>query len=206
MVQWLGLHAPKAGGLGLIPGQGTRSHKWQLQRSHRPQGRAKTSSATPRTWHSQIKKFKKKTLWGVGWGPCLAYPISNSLLGLDPRVGLVFDKAPTSTPQAIPRFPDHQIPVCPMQPPAQATSPPPSTFAPPAPAKSGALDCLPQQAPWGGVSKTLEGWVLGSQEEGEDGGSACAQGVAHHNQTVVFGSAALGAERSPEMPDLLLPG
>ena len=26
MVQWLGLHATKAGGLGSIPGQGTRSH------------------------------------------------------------------------------------------------------------------------------------------------------------------------------------
>ena len=26
MAQWLRLHAPNAGGLGLIPGQGTRSH------------------------------------------------------------------------------------------------------------------------------------------------------------------------------------
>ena len=26
VVQWLRLHAPNAGGLGLIPGQGTRSH------------------------------------------------------------------------------------------------------------------------------------------------------------------------------------
>ena len=26
VVQWLGLHAPNAGGLGSIPGQGTRSH------------------------------------------------------------------------------------------------------------------------------------------------------------------------------------
>ena len=26
MVQWLKLHAPNAGGPGLIPGQGTRSH------------------------------------------------------------------------------------------------------------------------------------------------------------------------------------
>ena len=30
MVQWLRLHTPNAGGLGLIPGQGTRSHMPQL--------------------------------------------------------------------------------------------------------------------------------------------------------------------------------
>ena len=31
MVQWLRLHAPNAGGLGSIPGQGTRSHMLQLR-------------------------------------------------------------------------------------------------------------------------------------------------------------------------------
>ncbi|TEA34796.1 hypothetical protein DBR06_SOUSAS11910019, partial [Sousa chinensis] len=31
VVQWLGLHAPNAGGLGSIPGQGTRSHMPQLR-------------------------------------------------------------------------------------------------------------------------------------------------------------------------------
>ena len=30
VVQWLRLHAPKAGGLGSIPGQGTRSHMLQF--------------------------------------------------------------------------------------------------------------------------------------------------------------------------------
>ena len=30
VVQWLRLHAPNAGDLGLIPGQGTRSHVLQL--------------------------------------------------------------------------------------------------------------------------------------------------------------------------------
>ena len=30
-VQWLRLHTPNAGGLGLIPGQGTRSHMPQLK-------------------------------------------------------------------------------------------------------------------------------------------------------------------------------
>ena len=30
-VQWLRLHAPNAGGLDLIPGQGTRSHMPQLR-------------------------------------------------------------------------------------------------------------------------------------------------------------------------------
>ena len=31
VVQWLGLCAPKAGGLGLIPGQGARAHMLQLR-------------------------------------------------------------------------------------------------------------------------------------------------------------------------------
>ncbi|TEA36880.1 hypothetical protein DBR06_SOUSAS32310013, partial [Sousa chinensis] len=31
VVQWLRLHAPNAGGLGSIPGQGTRSHMSQLR-------------------------------------------------------------------------------------------------------------------------------------------------------------------------------
>ena len=31
MVQWLRLHTPNAGGLGLIPGQGNRSHMPQLR-------------------------------------------------------------------------------------------------------------------------------------------------------------------------------
>ena len=34
MVQWLRCHALRAGGLGLIPGQGTRSHRQQLKSSH----------------------------------------------------------------------------------------------------------------------------------------------------------------------------
>ena len=36
VVQWLRLHTPNAGGSGLIPGQGTRSHMPQL-RVHMPQ-------------------------------------------------------------------------------------------------------------------------------------------------------------------------
>ena len=31
MVQWLRLHAPNAGGLGSVPGEGTRSHMPQLR-------------------------------------------------------------------------------------------------------------------------------------------------------------------------------
>ena len=31
VVQWLSVHAPNAGGLGLIPGQGTRSRQLQLK-------------------------------------------------------------------------------------------------------------------------------------------------------------------------------
>ena len=39
-VQWLRLHAPNAGGLGLIPGQGTRSHM----------------RATTKSWHATTKE------------------------------------------------------------------------------------------------------------------------------------------------------
>ncbi|TEA37188.1 hypothetical protein DBR06_SOUSAS210422, partial [Sousa chinensis] len=34
VVQWLRLHTPSAGGPGLIPGQGTRSHMLQLKTPH----------------------------------------------------------------------------------------------------------------------------------------------------------------------------
>ena len=46
VVQWLRLPTPNAGGLGSIPGQGTRSHVPQL----------KTLHATTKTQHSQINK------------------------------------------------------------------------------------------------------------------------------------------------------
>ena len=51
--QWLRLHAPNAGALGSIPGQGTRAHTPQLK-FHMPQ--LKISPATTNTWHSQINK------------------------------------------------------------------------------------------------------------------------------------------------------
>ena len=67
VVQWLRLHAANAGGLGSIPGQGTRSHMLQL-RVHMPQlkiphAAMKTKNPTTKTLHSQIntnKKLKKK--------------------------------------------------------------------------------------------------------------------------------------------------
>ena len=34
MVLWLGLHIPRAGGLGSVPGQGTRLHMLKLQSLH----------------------------------------------------------------------------------------------------------------------------------------------------------------------------
>ena len=46
VVQWLRLCALNAGGLGLIPGQGTRSHMLQLKILH----------AATKTQHSQINK------------------------------------------------------------------------------------------------------------------------------------------------------
>ena len=50
---WLRLFAPNAGGLGLSPGQGTRSHMWQL-RVHMLQ--LNLLRATNKTQHSQINK------------------------------------------------------------------------------------------------------------------------------------------------------
>ena len=47
VVQWLRLHDPNAGGLGSIPGQGTRSHMLQLKVPH----------AATKTQHSQINKY-----------------------------------------------------------------------------------------------------------------------------------------------------
>ena len=47
------LRAPNAGGLGSIPGQGTRSHVPQLTVCM-PQLRSRP--ATTKTWHSQINK------------------------------------------------------------------------------------------------------------------------------------------------------
>lgn len=77
-----------------------------------------------------------------------------------------------------------------------APGPAPKSLAPANQANSEAPGCSPQQAPWWGVGKALEGRVLGAQKEGEDGSRACTQGVAHHNQAVVFGSAALKTERN----------
>ena len=53
-VQWLRLHTPNAGGPGLIPGQGTRSHMWQL-RVLMPQ--LKILCAITKTWCSQINIY-----------------------------------------------------------------------------------------------------------------------------------------------------
>ena len=48
VVQWLGLHAPRAGGTSPIPGQGTRALMPQL-RACMPQLRARTSQLRPGT-------------------------------------------------------------------------------------------------------------------------------------------------------------
>ena len=54
VVQWLKFHIPNAGGLGLIPGQGIRSHMMQL-RVRMPH--LKIPHATARTWCSQINEY-----------------------------------------------------------------------------------------------------------------------------------------------------
>ena len=65
-VQWLGLYASNVGALGLIPGQGTRSHTPQ-PRICMPQ--LKILSPTTKTWCSQINKYegtKRRDLEGKG--------------------------------------------------------------------------------------------------------------------------------------------
>ncbi|TEA34054.1 hypothetical protein DBR06_SOUSAS2310164, partial [Sousa chinensis] len=49
VVQWRKLRAPNAGGPGLIPGQGTRSHMLQLKSLH---ATTKIPHATTKTQHS----------------------------------------------------------------------------------------------------------------------------------------------------------
>ena len=53
VVQWLRLHAAHAGGLGPIPGQGTRRHVLQL-RAGRPQ--LKISPEATKTRHRQVNE------------------------------------------------------------------------------------------------------------------------------------------------------
>ena len=55
MLQWLTLHTPNAGGPGLIPGQGTRSHMLQLRI---PMPQLKILHVATKTPCSQINKNK----------------------------------------------------------------------------------------------------------------------------------------------------
>ena len=54
MAQALGLCSPNAGGLGFIPGEGTKSHLSQLKSSRTV---AKILHATIKTQRSQINKY-----------------------------------------------------------------------------------------------------------------------------------------------------
>ena len=56
MVQWLKLYAPNARGLGLTPGQGTKSHVAQLNIPHAAM-KIKILSAATKTWCSQINIY-----------------------------------------------------------------------------------------------------------------------------------------------------
>ena len=61
MVQWLTLCAPNAGGLGLIPGQGTRSHILQLK-VHMPHWKSQVLQLRPGAAKKKKKK-KEYVLW-----------------------------------------------------------------------------------------------------------------------------------------------
>ena len=62
-VQWLRLCTPRAWGLDLIPGQGTRPHMLQLR--VRTQ-QLKMPLAAAKTWHSHINKYEKKSQLTIG--------------------------------------------------------------------------------------------------------------------------------------------
>ena len=70
VVQWLRLHTPSTGGLGLIPGQGTRSHVPQLKIPH-----AATKIKDQRSCMPQLRPSptttKKVLVEGVGTLPLL---------------------------------------------------------------------------------------------------------------------------------------
>ena len=72
VVQWVRLHAPNAGGPGLIPGRGTRSRMLQLRvcmpqlrsphaTTKSPHTTMKIPRAATKTWHSQNKFFLIKS-------------------------------------------------------------------------------------------------------------------------------------------------
>ena len=60
VVQWVRLRTPKAGGLGSIPGQGTRSRMHAATRSPHAATKKKIPQATTKTWRSLNKYLKKK--------------------------------------------------------------------------------------------------------------------------------------------------
>ena len=64
VVQWLRLHTPKAGGLGSVPGLGTRSYMPQ-RRVHTPQ--LKIPRATTKTPSSQINE----SVFNIRWCPVI---------------------------------------------------------------------------------------------------------------------------------------
>ena len=55
VVQWVRLHTPNAGGLGSIPGQGTRSHMHAATKSSHAS--TKEPPATTKTRYNQIDKY-----------------------------------------------------------------------------------------------------------------------------------------------------
>ena len=67
VVQWLRLHAPNAGGLGSIPGQGTRSHMLQL--GSRTTCKRSLSTAT-NSRHAALKTQYSLNMTGTGQVVC----------------------------------------------------------------------------------------------------------------------------------------
>ena len=70
MVQWLRLQAPNAGGLGSIPGQGTRSHMLQrkIPRVRQRQLEISTKISTATKTRCNLSKEKEKRENGIAKG------------------------------------------------------------------------------------------------------------------------------------------
>ena len=71
VVLWLRLHAPNAGGPGLVPDRRTRSHTPQLKILHAAARRSSTPQLRLSTAKSIKKKYSEHPWWLSWWQTCL---------------------------------------------------------------------------------------------------------------------------------------
>ena len=101
VVQWLRLHGPKAGGPGLIPGQGTRSHMPQLKKERKRNGARLCRSISCR-WNvgtTYSEKLRCVCVPVCSAGSCHSV-VSNSLWPHEPQH--TRPSCPSPTPRVYP--------------------------------------------------------------------------------------------------------